>query len=1105
MKIAPIFRRLAGLVVLLIATAAVAEAQFETATVLGTVRDTNGAVLPSAAVTLRNIATGTIATTTTDSEGNFQFLNVRIGQYKVSAELQGFATAVAENLTVTVNARQRVDLTMRAGAVTETVLITADAPLLETESSDRGQVISREQIVNLPLNGRSYADLALLAPGVRKSLLNNQGSGGRDASFNVNGLRSSLNNFTLDGIDNNSYGTSNQGFSNQVAQPSPDAVQEFKVQTNNFSAEFGRAGGAIINTSIRSGTNEIHGTLYNFLRNTSLNATGFFKPTRGQKPVLQQNQFGGTIGGPIIRDRTFFFADYEGFRRITRALSFATVPTLAQRQGNIGIPVRNPFTGVVYQNGIIPESDITPFARQVLNALVPPVTSAATNNYEDLPRSQFYNDKGDVKIDHNFNQKITGFIRVSHRKVNNFEAPTIPGPVFSAANAFVRVLNQQLAGAITYNVSNNSLFEFRLGISRTQAGKTPTGVGDTNFRLPGLPTDPRFAGGLNTQNISGFTALGRQSSNPQFQDPFVVNPRFNYSFILGKHSIKVGYEYQAINTEIDDFNPKYGQDNYSGQFSRPVGGANNNLYNLADFLFGARSGYQLNNNVIVNYRQRMHFGYIQDDFKVNQKLTVNVGMRYEFATPQWEKDNLLANFDPATRSLVRASNGSIYDRALVDPDRNNFAPRLGFAYRAMDKTVVRGGYGVSYIHFNRLGGENLLAFNGPNIVGSDIVQQVSQPLCTGNQFLNCFRPTMLGYPDGFVSSDRFNPLTARVNFTPRDTRTAYTQSWHLTIQRELPWNLLFDIGYVGNRTNKLIILADYNQARPNNANDPAAGTPLQDRRPINGFSFIQISFNGGYANYHALQTKIEKRFSGGLYLLNSFTWSKTIDNAAGHLEAASGDNSRTIITDLSYGRGIGSYDQPFNNTTSIVYDLPFGKGKMFGADVPTALDAVIGGWRMTLINTMTSGIPINLTYSPAAAFVVGSSLTYRPNQVQSELLSPSGSRGPDNYLNINAVVVPTDRSRPFGNVGRNTARAPSIYQADLGLHKAFPVWKEDVKLEFRMEAFNLLNKTNFLAPDSNANNIRRDGSGNAIAGGTYGVIRTAFPAREIQFALKLIF
>jgi hypothetical protein len=1089
------------------------QAQFDTATVLGSVRDASGAVVPNAAVKLKNIETGIEAATTSDSDGNYQFLNVKIGTYQISAEMQGFARAVADNVQVTVNARQRVDLALRAGQVTETVVISDTAPLLETESSDRGQVINKEQIVNLPLNGRSYADLALLAPGVRRSVLSAQESGTRDASFNVNGLRSSLNNFVMDGVDNNSYGTSNQGFSNQVVQPSPDAVQEFKVQTNNFSAEFGRAGGAVINASLRSGTNQFHGTLYEYLRNTSLNAVGFFKPTRGVKPTLIQNQFGGTIGGPIVRDKTFFFLDYEGFRRITRTLqgNIQTIPTVANRQGILGVDVVIPITfvdstGVTRTAGTriaagnpVP---MTRFARSVIDALPLPTNANATNNYENLPRNQFFNDKGDLKIDHTFNEKTTAFVRLSQRKVNNFEAPTLPGPLFSSnANAFVRVLNQQLATGVTHNVTSSSVLEFRLGISRTKAGKTPTGVGDPNFALPGLPNDPRFAGGLSTQAIGGYLGLGRQSSNPQFQDPTVYNPRVNYTFLKGKHSFKTGYEYQRISTDIDDFNPKFGQDNYTGQFSRPSGAANNNLYNLADFFFGARSQYDLNNSVIVTLKQRMHFAYLQDDYKVHQRLTLNLGVRYEFATPQWEKENRLANFDPTTATLIQARNGSIYDRALVDPDRNNWAPRVGFAWNAMDKTVVRGGYGISYVHFNRLGGENLLSFNGPNIVGNSIVQQTSQPLCTGNNFLGCFRPTEAGYPTDFVSPARFNPLTARVNFTPRDTRTGYVTSWHFSVQRELPAKWLVDVAYVGNHSTKLIILGDYNQARPNTTTDPAAGTPLQARRPFANYSFIQASFNGGWTTYNGLQVKLERRFADGLYFLNSFTWSKAMDNAAGHLEASFGDNSRGNIRNLRNDRGLSNYDQPFNNTTSVVYDLPFGKGRQYLSGSNYLVDSVLGGWRMTLINTMTSGLPVNLTYSPAAAFVVGSSLTYRPNLTGQNLYNNTDD--PNNYLNPLAVAIPTDRSQPFGNAGRNIVRGPNFFQTDLGLHKAFPVWKESTKLEFRMEAFNLFNRTNFLTPDSNASNVRFDAAGNYT--GNFGKITGTFPARQIQFALKLIF
>ncbi len=1094
-------------------------AQFDTATVLGAIRDTNGAIIPNATVKLRNTATGIEASTSSDGEGNYQFLNVKIGPYQVTAEAQGFARGNAENVQVTVNARQRVDFALKTGAVTETVTVTATSNQLETESSDRGQVISKEQIVNLPLNGRAYADLALLSPGVRRSALATLENGARDASFNVNGLRSSLNNFIVDGVDNNSYGTSNQGFSNQVVQASPDAVQEFKVQTNNFSAEFGRAGGAVINAAIRSGTNEFHGTVYEYLRNTSLNAVGFFKPTRGVKPVLIQNQFGGTIGGPIKRDKTFFFADYEGFRRIIRTLQFGTVPTAAQRNGQLGVPVRNPYTGTVYADGNIPTNEITPFAKSVLAALALPVTNQTAtglvaNNFENLPRSKFYNDKFDIKLDNNFSSQLNGFIRISHRKVNNYEAPVIPGPIFSGErNAFVYVLNQQLAGGLTYNLSSSSLLEFRLGISRTEAGKHPTGLGDPNFRLPGWPTDPSITGGLNSQSISGYTQIGRQGSNPQFQNPFVWNPRVNYTKLVGRHSLKAGYEYQAINTDIEDFNPKYGQDNYGGQFSRPTTVTTaNNIYNLADFLFGARSAYSIANLFVPAYRQRMHFGYLQDDFKVSQKLTLNLGVRYEFATPQYEDQNRLSNYDPATNKLIAAQSGSLYNRALVNPDRNNWAPRLGLAYNLTPRTVIRSGYGISYIHFNRLGGENILAFNLPQIVGPTINQLISQPLCTGDNFLNCFRPTQAGYPSNLAAPANASTLTSRTNFTPRETRTGYVQSWHLTVQRELATGLLLDVGYVGNHSVKLVALGDYNQARTVTAEEiRLSQLPTTDpnrralpsilaRRPIAGFDFIQASFNGGFANYHGLQVKLERRFSGGLYLLNSFTWSKAIDNAAGHLETQSGDNSRLNIRNIGGDRGLSNYNQPLNNTTSVVYDLPFGKGRRFLSN-STALDYLIGGWRATLINTINSGLPVNLTYGAVAGFSVGGSATLRPNLTGQALRSDGVD--PNNYLNINGASIPSGDVL-FGNAGRNIVRGPGFAQADLGLHKSFPIWKERTKLEFRMEAFNLFNKTNFGAPDGNASNIRIV-NGAPTAGGAYGTIRSTFPARQIQFALKLIY
>ena len=1085
-------RMLSAMLVAVVLLPATARAQFDAATVLGTVRDSSGAVVPGATVTLKNVATGITATAVSDENGNYQFLNVRIGTYNARAELQGFSVAEAENFTVTVNARQRVDMTLKVGNLGETVVVTGAAKLLETDSSDRGQVIHKEQIVNLPLNGRNYADLALLSPGVRRSAI----ADSRDASFNVNGLRSAVNSFILDGVDNNSYGTSNQGFSNQVVQVSPDAVEEFKVQTNNFSAEFGRTGGAVINASFRSGTNAYRGTVWEFNRNTALNAVGFFKPVNNVKPKLQRNQFGFVFGGPIVRNRTFFFTDYEGFRQISKTLTFASIPTAAQRAGILGKPIVNPLTGELYADGVVPASAIIPFAAKVLADLPQPIRAGTANNYESLPRRQDYNDKYDVKVDHTFSTRMNAFGRWSHRKVDNFEPSPIPGDTGSPSNAFVHVLNEQFAGGFTYTVTPESLLEVRLGVSRTQAGKSPPGVGTPNmlekYGIPGLPTDPRFSGGLTEQGISGWTTFGRQNSNPQFQDPTVINPRINFSWIKGRQGLKTGYEYQAINTKIDDFHPKYGRDTYSGQFSRPAGAAaDDKTYNLADFLMGARNGYSLVNPFIANLRQRMHFAYVQDDVKMNTRLTLNLGLRYEFATPQWEKDNYLTSFDPATNTLLKAKDGSIADRALVNPDTNNFAPRLGLAYAINDKTTLRSGYGVSYIHFNRMGGENLLSFNGPHVVAINITQQPSQGLCgAATAPTTCFRPTQMGYPEGLNVPANFSTLNARVNYIPKDTPTGNVTSWHASVQRELLSNLLVDVGYIGNRSRDILILGDFNQARPNG---PTENATLQARRPIAGFQEIQAAFAGGKGDYHALQVKVERRYTRGLYLLNSFTWSRARDNASGHLEVQNGDNSRVNYRDLASEFGRSGYDQPFNNTTSFVWELPVGKGRRYAANMHPIVDGILGGWRIVGINTMTSGMPINLSYSPASTSQVSGLPTYRPNLLGDPVIPSSERTTRTIYLNPAMVQIPTDRSQPFGNAPRNAVRADPFRQFDLGLHKAFGLGRDNTRLEARIEAFNLFNTTNFQPANGNASSS------------AFGTITSTFPARQLQLGLKVYF
>lgn len=1093
--------RLLSLCVGVAASACLLFAQFESGTVLGTVHDPTGAVIANAAVSLDNTKTGVVLKTKTDSNGNYEFVDVRLGTYRVHIEDPGFQAATTADFQLTVDARQRVDLTLQVGQASQTVTVTGAATLLETDNSSRGQLINPKQIEDLPLNGRSYADLTLLVPGVAKSPLENQTDNSRDASFNVNGQRSELNSFLLDGIDNNAYGTSNQGFSNEVIQPNPDALAEFKVETDNYSAEYGRATGAVINATIKSGTNQLHGELWEFLRNTDLNAVGFFKPVNGAKPAFNQNQFGAALGGPIVKNKIFLFGDYEGFRRVFHPVLFATLPTVAMKQGNLGIAVRNPLTGVLYPNGIVPQSAIIPFAQTVLSELPDPNLPGNSNNYESAPSDTITGDKGDIRYDEYMGQKIALFVRYSQDNEAIYNPAAIPGPAGGNANGNVYIRNKQLVPGVTWTINPTSVLETRIGMDYTQGGKTPIGLGTSasQYNIPNLPANPAFAGGLYSLSLSGgLSQLGRQSSNPQYQYPLVIDPKVNYSKILGRHSLKIGFEYQLIDTQVQDFHPKYGVDQYTGYFSDPGSTAGlkaiqQQAYSLADFMFGARSHYEINNYAVAHLRQRMYFAYLQDDFKATNKLTLNLGIRYEFATPQWERDNKLANFDPQTGALIFAQNGSLYDRALMHPDPHNWAPRVGLAYQIAPKTVIRSAYGISYVQFNRLGGENLLAYNGPNIVDAIIDQVPGQGTgtCTSVDSAagSCFRPTGLGFPPNFATPAAFNTATSQVRYIPADNRTGYVQSWHFTIQRELVKDLLLDVAYVGNHSVGLMILADANQAAPNLLGQNLS---INARRPIPNFTTIEEAFAGGFGSYNGLQVKLEKRYSTGLYFINSFSWSKAIDNAPGHLENYDGDNSRINIRDPKSEKGLSSYDQPLNDTLSVVYDLPFGRGRHFSIG-NRAADLVLGGWSIDLVNSVTSGLPINITYSATTQASESPLLTPRPNLTGAPMYISEGN--PTHYLSSAALSVP-NYTQPFGNAGRNIARGPFFADLDFGLHKNFALWSETSRLEFRAEAFNLLNKTNF---DVNS------GFSTSVSSSSFGVFTNTDPPRQVQLALKLIF
>jgi hypothetical protein len=564
------FMRNLLLVLVLLFSAAILNAQFDSGSIIGSVRDMGGGIMPEVPITLQSLGTGITKTTLSNSSGDYTFSSVPTGDYIIKATHVGFKDASTSAFTVTVGARQRVDLTFYPANVTQQYIVTASAALLETDSSDRSMVINPTEVVNLPLNGRDPADLALVVPGVNKSFLEIEGATSREASYNVNGLRNQVNSFLLDGLDNNSWNLNDLGFSNQETQLSPDALSEFRFTTGNQNAEFGRAAGGIMNEVSRRGSNEYHGASWDYLRNTVLNANGPIPPTNGEKSALIQNQFGADIGGPIKRGKLFLFGDYEGFRRDLRTAMLATLPTTQQAAGTFvdasgnAIPITNPYSKAVYSNGIIPIAaleatmlpgtttpQISPLDMTVLGLL--PTGSLATqtpgvgNNYVSFPLGTEDYDKGDARMDFHIGQNMTTFARYSQRRFNALDPAPIPAPLYSTAKGNINQDNKQLAAGFVYQLSTSSALDLRVGFSWNAGAQNPTSIGQTNLLVaagePNVPNDPSFASGLNTVTVTGFTQFGRNTQLPTVVNPFVVDPKVNYSWLKGHHSFKFGYEW----------------------------------------------------------------------------------------------------------------------------------------------------------------------------------------------------------------------------------------------------------------------------------------------------------------------------------------------------------------------------------------------------------------------------------------------------------------------------------------------------------------------------------------------------------------------------------
>jgi hypothetical protein len=1187
----------------LVVLAASARAQFDAATVLGTVTDPSGAVVPHVNVVLRNTATAVEQTASTDDQGQYRFVGVPIGHYRLEVTAPGFRPSVAA-FELEVGARQRVDVQLKVASANSSVTATAEAAQLETDSSEHGQVVATQQIAALPLNGREYSQLLTLTTGVVPSPSEqSQSYSQREGSFNVNGLRSVYSNYLLDGLDNNSYGTSNQGFSNQVVQLSPDAVAEFQVVTNNMSAEYGRAGGATINVVTKYGTNELHGGVWEFFRNTDLDATGFFKPDFGGKPALHQNQFGGDLGGALKKDKLFYFLDYEGFRQTGSFTDSATLPTCAERgftgdsenQCNSGtsagyyliddtvdantagitntLPVDNPcpynavnpctnsnylagglglagtptqmaLGGTQYLSGHIPTSAVTPYAAKIVQTMLPyPTNDNSSNNYIVLHPNTFDRDKGDVKVDYDMSKSLRLFTRYSQARFNAYDPGTIQGAAGLGGDGNVYAPVIQIVGGATWTISPVSVLEARFGFSRMQAGKTPPQAGGPSMEAQfgsnwaGLPTDPQYTGGITYEDFSdgGFSSLGRLWTSPQYQNPTLWNPKANYTRLLHSHTLKAGIEYQMLHVAQQDLHPVMGGDVYAAQMSGIcyTGVPNSGIYiycyapnpyvfssnypydglatytakkmfDYADFLLGYRALAGLSNAPVAAIRDWGASGYLEDDWKVNRKLTLNLGLRYEFYTPIYEANNHLANFNPANPgTMTLASSGNRY---TVNPNTRDFGPRLGAAYSLDGKTVLRGGFGISYTHWNRVG-SSYLTFNPP--YGDTALEDVYPGLST-------YSNTQSGFTTAFVgtllnpSNSSYNVANTALQYMPANSPDTQVRSWFFGVQRDLGHSWLVDLAYVGNHGLNEVFFNDINQAAPQTS---ASGTAsLQSRiYQYPGFGSVIGTLPWGTSDYNGLQTKAEKRFSEGLYLLESFTWSKAIDITSQSLDGGgncaddtcgNGIPSVQNIYNWKADRGISAYNHPFVNSTSLVWSLPVGKGQWLLPNASGLLNQIVGGWQTTEIFQARSGDPLTLAYSPDAnannevsgLITINGRNAYRPSLTGSAIKSSnraySSSLGGIPYLNSSAYAVPA-ANVPFGNSPRNAVRGFGFWELDMGLSKDFQL-TEKLQFQFRAEAFNLTNQSNF-------------GDPNPLLGTTFGVIKSTLPARQLQFAGKFVF
>ena len=1066
--------------------ASVTSAQTSGGVFRGEVRDPSSAIVPHASIVIRSNETGTQTAAESNGDGLYVTPTLIPGSYTLSAVKPGFETEVFGPVTLEVNQTVRVDFGLNIGAGSDSVQVEASGTqLLSTESAEISQVIVGKQVAEIPLNGRGWQQLINLSAGVNPGA---PGESGSPNPVNINGQRTKANLYLVDGVSTTS---STQGRGNDFNIPLED-VREFSVQAGAYSAEYGNVAGGVINLQSKSGTNNWHGSLFEFFRNDVLDAANFFSNQTGQpKNALRYNQFGGSVGGPIQHNKTFFFADYQGTVTHNAQPMVTSLPLSAQRAGNFsgaGSPIiYNPFSAgfarTPFANNTIPASLLDPAAMKITALLPQPNQFDGAgnplpfNNYAVTRMDTSNVESFDVRLDHQFSEKHNIFARESFQNTGAF-VPSIFGLPLGGSilgSGATSARNQNAGVGYTYTISPTLINELRLGLNRQTTSLTQEDYGQNlaqQFGIPGVNTSQQTSG-LSNVNVAGLFDIGGSLLTPLRLATTDWNFTEKITWIKGRHVIRLGFDYQHEMGSSGYL--VYGRGLYTFlnlSTSSLIGTPGGNAF--ASFLVGAP--YQILRDQfppglvgLLSYRTGF---FAQDDIKVSQRLTINLGARYDIMPYPREMHNRLSNFDPATGTMLIA--GENTSQRLVNTDYKDLAPRVGLAYSPSDKTVIRAGYGIGFI--DPIGAAGALNSNQFNVPFYNLGNITEFPFLPPTYTLSSNLPGLvMPSPNAPTGNQRYIVPTGG---------NQYSQSWSFSVQRAINPALMFEVAYVGTSGNRLLAASNINAALPG-ATDP---TKRQPYGPALGE--IRELSNSAHSIYHGLQAKIEKRFSRGLYFLGSYTWSKSIDNQSNGTDnvIASGQYPQDPLN-TSLDRGLSSFDRPHVLVGSVVWEIPFGRGSAERSKARELVDGVFGGWQVSGILSAESGAPFSVLMSCADINAQGNNC--RPNRLASGAL-PSDQRSIKQWFDTAAFAIPS--TPEYGNAGRDILRAPGVNNIDLALSKSFPWGRvETRRLQIRSEFFNTLNHTNLGVPV------------NSIDSPAFGTITAAAPGREIQLGARLEF